>query len=53
MYNSLTRYFMVSVSWKFNTFGKGNEPESRNDWRRGPHGPGGPPPGMGGGRRRM
>ncbi|MDD5839230.1 MAG: TonB-dependent receptor [Bacteroidales bacterium] len=51
MYNSLTRYFMFTVAWKFNTFGKGNEPESRN---RGPWGgPGGrggrpgPPPGHG------
>ncbi len=51
MYNSLTRYFMYTVAWKFNTFGKGNEPESRN---RGPWGgPGGrggrpgPPPGHG------
>ncbi len=47
MYNSLTRYFMVGVTWKFNTFGKGNEPASRNEWRRGPGGPGGPPPGHG------
>lgn len=52
-YNSLTRYFMVSFSYKFNTFGKGKEPASRNE-RRGPGGPGGhgggrpsgPPPGM-------
>lgn len=41
-YNSLTRYFMVSLSWKFNTFGKGNQPQMRDDFRRGP---GGPPPG--------
>lgn len=51
MYNSLTRYFMFTVAWKFNTFGKGNEPESRNrgPWG-GPGGPGGrpgPPPGHG------
>lgn len=54
MYNSLTRYFMATVTWKFNTFGKGNEPESRNQRRWG--GPGrdpgrgghpGPPPGGG------
>ncbi len=51
-YNSLTRYFMVTLSWKFNTFGKGNQPTDRNAWRgRGPMGPppggghGGPPPG--------
>ena len=50
MYNSLTRYFMVTVAWKFNTFGKGNEPANRNEWR--PGGPGGPPPG-GPGRRRF
>ena len=45
-YNTLTRYFMVSVAYRFNTFGKGNEPQSRNDmWGPGPgrgHGPGGP-----------
>lgn len=42
-YNSLTRYFMVTFSYKFNTFGKGNEPQNRNADRR--RGPGGPPPG--------
>ena len=54
MYNSLTRYFMATVTWKFNTFGKGNEPESRNRRRWGgpDGGPGrgghpGPPPGGG------
>lgn len=47
-YNDLTRYFMFTVSWKFNTFGKGNEPAGRDDMRRGP---GGPPPGMGRPRR--
>ena len=48
MYNSLTRYFMFTVAWKFNTFGKGNEPESRNrgPWG-GPGGRPGPPPGHG------
>lgn len=40
-YNDLTRYFMVTVSYKFNTFGKGNEPADRNAWP-GPGGPGGP-----------
>lgn len=44
MYNSLTRYFMVTVAYRFNTFGKGNEPESRNHRRFGPGGPGGPGP---------
>ncbi len=52
-YNSLTRYVMLSISYRFNTFGKGNEPKDRNeDSRRfrgpgGPGGPGGPPPGGG------
>lgn len=41
-YNSLGRYVMFSVSYKFNTFGKGNEPASRNQ-RRFPGPPGGPP----------
>ncbi len=39
-YNALTRYFMVTFSYKFNTFGKGNEPKSRTQRRF----PGGPPP---------
>lgn len=42
-YNGLTRYFMFTVSYKFNTFGKGNEPASRNQY-----GPGMGGPGMGG-----
>ena len=48
LYNSLGRYFMFTISYKFNTFGKGNEPASRN--MRGPggfgghRGPGGPGP---------
>ena len=42
LYNSLTRYFMVSFTYKFNTFGKGHEPTDRNDRRFGPGGPGGP-----------
>lgn len=37
-YNSLTRYFMATFTYKFNTFGKGNEPQSRNR-RMGPPGP--------------
>ena len=48
-YNGLTRYFMLTVSYKFNTFGKGNQPESRNGFGghggpgfRGHGGPGGP-----------
>lgn len=39
-YNSLTRYFMATFSYRFNTFGKGNQPSDRNE-RRGPGGPGG------------
>ncbi len=57
--NTLTRYFMATISWKFNTFGKGNEP-SRRDGMGGPGGHGGPGmggpgggPGGGGGRGRM
>lgn len=42
-YNSLSRYVMVSFSYRFNTFGAGNEPENRNQRQWG--GPGGPPPG--------
>ncbi len=44
-YNSLTRYVMLSVSYRFNTFGQGNEPAAR---RRGHYGP---PPGAGRGGR--
>ena len=40
-YNSLTRYFMVTFAYKFNTFGKGQEPARRDEFR-GPGGPGGP-----------
>ncbi len=43
MYNSLTRYVMVTISYKFSTFGKGEQPRNRNfDGRHFP----GPPPGM-------
>ncbi|MCM1404865.1 MAG: outer membrane beta-barrel protein, partial [[Clostridium] fimetarium] len=38
-YNSLTRYFMLTFTYRFNTFGKGNEPQSRT--RGGFGGPGG------------
>lgn len=43
-YNSLTRYFMVTVAYRFNTFGKGNEPGGgpRFGPPGGPGGPGGP-----------
>ncbi len=43
-YNTLTRYAMLTFTYRFNTFGKGNEPASRNQHR---FGPGGPPPGGG------
>lgn len=41
-YNSLSRYCMVSLNWRFNTFGKGKEPgaDRRGGWG-GPGGPGG------------
>lgn len=49
-YNALTRYFMLTFTYRFNTFGKGNEPQSRDSGRGfggpGRRGPGGPPPGM-------
>lgn len=45
-YNSLTRYFMFSFTYKFNTFGKGNQPSNRYGGGRGHGGPGGPPRGM-------
>ena len=44
-YNALTRYFMVTLSYRFNTFGKGNEPSAPGGdfMRRGPgRGFGGP-----------
>lgn len=37
--NTLSRYLMFSVSYRFNTFGKGNQPQGRN---MGPGGHGGP-----------
>ncbi|MCM1449406.1 MAG: outer membrane beta-barrel protein [Clostridiales bacterium] len=51
-YNSLTRYFMLSFTYKFNTFGKGNQPGGRSERRWGPPGggPGGGPGGRPGGR---
>lgn len=49
-YNGLSRYFMVTVSYKFNTFGKGNQPSDRNAW--GGHGGPGGFGGHGGGRGR-
>lgn len=41
-YNALTRYFMVTLSYRFNTFGKGNEPSTPGGdfMRRGFGGPG-------------
>lgn len=47
IYNSLGRYGMLTFTYRFTTFAKGQEPKSKdNDFR----GPGGPPPGGGGGR---
>ncbi|MBR5332540.1 MAG: TonB-dependent receptor [Muribaculaceae bacterium] len=40
-YNTLTRYFMINFTYKFNTFGAGEQPKDRNE-RRFPS----PPPGM-------
>lgn len=59
-YNSLTRYAMLTFTYRFTTFAKGKQPEQNNnqwggDERRGPGGegrPSGPPPGMGGGQGR-
>lgn len=51
-YNTLSRYFMFSVSYRFNTFGKGKQPQG--NFERGPGGHGGMmrgPGGPGGGRR--
>lgn len=39
-YNTLGRYVMFSFTYRFNTFGKGNEPASRSNNRFGPGGPG-------------
>lgn len=51
-YNSLTRYFMVTLSYRFNSFGKGNEPQGGGDFmHRGPGGPGHRPGGPGRGPR--
>ena len=46
-YNSLTRYFMVTLTYKFNTFGKGNTPSGADTGFGGPGGPGGRPGGPG------
>ncbi|MBQ2163833.1 MAG: hypothetical protein II445_04930, partial [Muribaculaceae bacterium] len=44
IYNSLGRYGMLTFTYRFTTFAKGQEPENKNMMR----GPGGPPPGGGG-----
>lgn len=52
-YNSLGRYGMVTFTYRFNTFKKGEQPKDRNEDRwggPGRFGPGGRPP-FGGGRR--
>ena len=46
IYNSLGRYGMLTFTYRFTTFAKGQEPQNRNEFR-GPGGPGGPPPGGG------
>ncbi len=57
IYNSLGRYGMLTFTYRFSTFVKGQEPEDKNNQFRGPDGPppggrpSGPPPGgFGGGR---
>lgn len=47
IYNSLGRYGMLTFTYRFTTFAKGQEPKSKNDDFRGPGRPGGPPPGGG------
>ncbi len=49
-YNSLGRYGMVTFTYRFNTFKKGEQPKDRNADRWGPggFGPGGRPGGFGG-----
>jgi hypothetical protein len=48
-YNSLGRYGMVTFTYRFNTFKKGEQPKDRNADRWGPGGgPGGRPGGFGG-----
>jgi len=37
-YDSLSRYFMVTLSYRFNTFGKGKEPGGANNFMRRGHG---------------
>lgn len=51
--NTLSRYFMATLSWKFNTFGKGKEPRGMGHGGFGGPGgrPGPPPGGFGGGGR--
>lgn len=52
-YNSLTRYFMMTFTYKFTTFGKGKNPDASNSMRYGPPGGhGGRGPGFGGPPRR-
>ncbi|MCM1029593.1 MAG: TonB-dependent receptor [Pseudoflavonifractor sp.] len=47
-FNTLTRYFMATVAWRFNTIGKGARTSGYGDGHRGGHM--GPPPGGPGGR---
>ena len=50
--NSLNRYAMLTFTYRFTTFSKGNQPTQKNQWgdRGDGDGPGGPPPGGRGGR---
>ena len=50
IYNSLGRYGMVTFTYRFNTFKKGEQPKDRNADRWGPGRFGGPPGGGPGGR---
>ena len=58
IYNSLGRYGLLTFTYRFTTFKKGEQPKDRDDYRGGPGrfggggpgGPGGRPGGFGGGR---
>ena len=52
-YNSLTRYGMITFTYRFTTFKKGEQPKAKGGDNWGPGGPGGPGGrgGFGGGRR--
>lgn len=54
-YNSLTRYGMITFTYRFSSFKRGQEPTINREFNGGPGGPGGRRgpggPGGGGGRR--